>query len=126
MAEPHYITGKEIAAKWLKENGYDGLCNDECGCSVDDLAPCGDSTDDCMAAYMTHVFEGDDDYDLYSVVRPEIKEAVQPAANTQSIKCCCSFSDIPCHKHTVGGVIKSISLSLELNKECPVHNHWFL
>lgn len=25
----------------LMQNGYDGLCNDDCGCGVDDLMPCG-------------------------------------------------------------------------------------
>jgi len=31
-----------ICLDWLKENGYDGLCNPdiECGCSVLDLMPC--------------------------------------------------------------------------------------
>jgi hypothetical protein len=33
---------KEIIKSWLKQNKYDGLCNGmiECGCGVDDLAPC--------------------------------------------------------------------------------------
>ena len=35
------ITVKEIVKKYLKENGYDGLVGNECGCDIDDLFPCG-------------------------------------------------------------------------------------
>lgn len=29
-----------IVKAFLKRNKYDGLCSDECGCVIDDLAPC--------------------------------------------------------------------------------------
>lgn len=35
----------------LRARGYDGLFSDECGCSVDDLAPCGEIQFDCEAGY---------------------------------------------------------------------------
>lgn len=43
----------EIVAAWLKEHGYDGLCNSEleCGCNLEDLAPCVDCCGDCVAGY---------------------------------------------------------------------------
>ncbi len=35
------ITVKTIVADWLKDNQFDGLCNDDCGCGVDELfSPC--------------------------------------------------------------------------------------
>jgi len=30
----------EIVKVWLKENSFDGLCNDNCGCGLTDFAPC--------------------------------------------------------------------------------------
>lgn len=41
----------------LQAEGYDGLCNPdlECGCSLDDLFPCGEpEINDCMPAYFRH------------------------------------------------------------------------
>lgn len=42
------MTVKEIVTKYLRENGFDGLCegncSDEgCGCLLPDLAPCEES-----------------------------------------------------------------------------------
>jgi hypothetical protein len=44
-------TVKEIIVKYLKENGYDGLCYTDCGCDIDDLAPCDCINDDCEAGH---------------------------------------------------------------------------
>ena len=45
-----------IVENWLREHGYDGLVypEEECGCSVSDLAPCGGCgiTHLCQAAYL--------------------------------------------------------------------------
>lgn len=37
-----YITPRWLLARALRETGYDGLCqtDGECGCTVEDLAPC--------------------------------------------------------------------------------------
>lgn len=40
----------DMVKKYLVDNGLDGLCNDGCGCGLDDLAPCGDPEADCQAA----------------------------------------------------------------------------
>jgi hypothetical protein len=34
------MTTREMIAEWLRAHGYDGLCCDECGCLVDNIAPC--------------------------------------------------------------------------------------
>jgi len=35
------MTVEEIIKEYLTTNGYDGLCCEDCGCGIDDLAPCG-------------------------------------------------------------------------------------
>lgn len=49
------MTPKEIIKKYLKDNGYDGLVSTfgDCGCSVDDLEPCGCiNIDECVPAFL--------------------------------------------------------------------------
>lgn len=36
---------------YLIQHGYDGLYTEDCGCHVDDLAPCGDMPPTCQAGY---------------------------------------------------------------------------
>lgn len=40
--------------KWLEENGYTGLyVSGECGCEINDIAPCGDGPHkDCRPGYV--------------------------------------------------------------------------
>lgn len=45
------MTVREIITAYLRERGYDGLCNAECGCGLDDLAPCGGDCGECVPAY---------------------------------------------------------------------------
>ncbi|MEN6426075.1 MAG: hypothetical protein ABFE13_11970 [Phycisphaerales bacterium] len=40
-----------IVATWLRDNGYDGLAGEECGCGVEDLMPCCDTYAECEPAY---------------------------------------------------------------------------
>lgn len=42
---------KNILEQWLKENGYDGLYRESCGCQVGDLMPCDEPGADCKAGY---------------------------------------------------------------------------
>jgi hypothetical protein len=42
---------KEIVEKYLRDNKFDGLFTDGCGCVVDDLAPCGNIRKKCKAGY---------------------------------------------------------------------------
>ena len=41
----------EIVRTYLQKNSYDGLCNVECGCFLDDLMPCSEPQSDCEAGY---------------------------------------------------------------------------
>jgi len=45
----------EIVRQWLEEHGYDGLYTSNCGCPIDDLAPCaaedGERFLNCRAGY---------------------------------------------------------------------------
>ena len=47
------ITVLDMVRDYLEEHNYDGLClpDQECGCSIDDLAPCGDINEKCRPAY---------------------------------------------------------------------------
>lgn len=44
----------DIVKKYLLENKYDGLCDceNECGCRLDDLAPCGEMSGRCEAGHL--------------------------------------------------------------------------
>ncbi len=48
-----------LTAAWLRENGYDGLCNTdrECSCGLDDLMSCMEPGFGCEAAYKVPVPE---------------------------------------------------------------------
>jgi len=46
------VNVKGIVEHWLRGNKYDGLCSEECGCYVDDLAPCGQFGWDCEPGHV--------------------------------------------------------------------------
>ena len=52
------MTVKEIVRDYLKKHGYDGLWDDDCGCGVDDLFPCGEGYEHCEAGYARPAPEG--------------------------------------------------------------------
>lgn len=56
------MTVKEIVAKWLKDNGFDGLyeCG-ECACKLGDIAPCGsfDAFVNCRPGYLIEPYDSD-------------------------------------------------------------------
>ena len=48
----NHMTVKEIVVKYLKDNGYDGLYDEmDCGCLIDDFAPCDSIGAECMPGY---------------------------------------------------------------------------
>lgn len=62
------MTAKEIVAKYLTDNGYDGLCTELCGCLTEDLAPCGCGVDDCVPGYRVTNAEGE--WKIFDMVIP--------------------------------------------------------
>ena len=34
------MTIKDIIQNWLRDNNFDGLCNQDCGCGINDIMPC--------------------------------------------------------------------------------------
>lgn len=60
---------EKMAKKYLIENEYDGLFNEEadnCGCLLKDFAPCGEISGICKAGYR---HKGDEEAPWY--IRPE-------------------------------------------------------
>jgi hypothetical protein len=58
---------KEIIEKYLRDNGYDGLCyaDEECGCLLEDLIPCGEPCDQCVPGYNGADPSGEHDSFIY-------------------------------------------------------------
>ena len=52
------IEVRDMVFEWLNKHGYDGLCNEDCGCGIDDLMPCASWFADCEPAYKVHPPEG--------------------------------------------------------------------
>ena len=51
---------QSIVIAWLKEHDYDGLCCDDCGCSLDALMGCWcDGIPGCVPAYYHACKQGD-------------------------------------------------------------------
>lgn len=42
---------RNIVEKWLKDNNYDGLAGDCCGCELNDLMPCDEPNAECQPVY---------------------------------------------------------------------------
>jgi len=62
-----------IVHAWLSNSEFDGLFNEdlECGCKLDDLAPCGEIDPDCRAGYLIEP-SPDPDYEfLISEEKPD-------------------------------------------------------
>jgi len=52
MASESQVRVHDIVKKYLEENGYEGLCGEECGCELADLFPCGgDWALECVPGY---------------------------------------------------------------------------
>ena len=54
------LTISKIVHEYLKDNGYDGLCCEECGCGLDDLMPCDGDCINCVPAYINYCVKCDE------------------------------------------------------------------
>jgi hypothetical protein len=43
---------KGIVKEYLENNGFDGLCTEDCGCRNDDLMPCGEGFIQCVPGHL--------------------------------------------------------------------------
>lgn len=65
---------RDILTAKLRKLGADGLCNpeDECGCDITDLAPCGACCLDCKPARLSVARKAGDGYEkgdrIYTVL----------------------------------------------------------
>ena len=61
------IDVRQILAEVLRDLGYDGLCNSdmECGCTLDDLAPCDESPWGCVPGYLDREAAREHDCDYW-------------------------------------------------------------
>ena len=66
----------EMISAFLKYHGYDGLVNpdQECGCSADDLAPCGQVEGSCEAAHAVKTPGGEFDILFFSGLKSKCAE----------------------------------------------------
>ena len=71
---------RQIVAKWLGDNGYDGLYEPgECACIVDDLAPCGSECFiNCRAGYRS-ACDCDEEHEFH--IGPRRVERIKEADN---------------------------------------------
>ena len=68
------MTVKEIVEKYLRDNGYEGLCNpdNECGCPLDDLMSCsGEYVGPCEPGYASVIDYGDGPEPVISLKKEE-------------------------------------------------------
>jgi hypothetical protein len=83
------MTVKEIIEKYLRDNGYDGLCGEDCGCGLDDFTPCMEPIpSECVPGYRVMCdgkFSGDEnddhwhdcpgvEHELFTTEKPTKKE----------------------------------------------------
>ena len=50
--KPEIVDVKKIITDYLKQNGFDGLCNVDCGCGAGDMGICGNLNEECVPAYL--------------------------------------------------------------------------
>lgn len=72
------MTVKSILINWLREQGYDGLCGEECGCGFDDLMSFCETPAGCVPAYKCKkgLKCDHEDNEIYCSLKPESEACV--------------------------------------------------
>jgi len=60
------MTVREILIDYLKANGYDGLCTEDCGCGLDDIETCSNMQTDCKPAHLWKCDGCEEKYDCWT------------------------------------------------------------
>lgn len=72
----------QIVYEFLKENGYDGLCREECGCGLEDLMPCGEpDITHCVQAMKRKATQADIDNGVDCQIGEELYFSAEPTNN---------------------------------------------
>jgi hypothetical protein len=60
------MTCIDIIRQYLRDHGYDGLAGEDCGCAIDDLAPCDEGCNHCNPAFAFRAKDlKDGEYECY-------------------------------------------------------------
>lgn len=78
-------TVKNIVIEYLQKNGFDGLTNVdlECGCHLEDFAPCGQVCEDCEAGYQVPCDCGSCDFHISRQAVPKKLEGKEDDERTE-------------------------------------------
>ncbi len=63
----------EILKRYLDENGFDGLCCEDCGCSKNELFPCSCPWESCEPGYKWPSEDPDCDFEIRSEKIPIVE-----------------------------------------------------
>lgn len=103
------MTVIEITLEYLHQNNYDGLYHpdDECGCHIQDLVPCGENGMYCCPGYRTMQDDGD------WIIGPDKPELRTHVSNREMncMKCRRPGRCEVTFEYTEGGKVKSANVT---------------
>jgi len=79
------LTVRDIMETWLRDNGYDGLAYDGCGCGIDELMMCESPCEQCRPAYKGLAPEGEDPGDWFYCDKATAEASMAPKEPTDGL-----------------------------------------
>ena len=76
------LTAKDLLVKSLGKIGCDGLAGEECGCGIEDLAPCGGDCLGCRPA-RSRVVRGELVWEAVQFMRPNHAAQLPPGVEVK-------------------------------------------